>query len=71
MLDLARLESGRVLDLTLEPVDLVALARRVALEHQRAAPYHRIVVETEQETLTGVWDGGRIERVLTNLIGNA
>lgn len=71
LLDLARLESGRVLDLTLEPLDLVALTRRVALEHQRAAPYHRITMETTSEALNGVWDGGRLERVLTNLIGNA
>lgn len=70
LLDLSRLESGRALDLVLEPTDLVALARRVAADHQRVSPRHTIVVEPSAAVI-GVWDATRLERVLSNVVGNA
>src|SRR5262249_47400548 len=40
--DVARLRLGQDLPLDRHPVDLVALARRLAAEHQRAVEQHRI-----------------------------
>lgn len=71
LLDLSRLEGGRGLELTVAETDLVALARRVAREHQRASPRHTIEVDTGAYELRGAWDGARLERVLSNLISNA
>jgi signal transduction histidine kinase len=71
LLDLARLQSGRALELQRGPVDLVALARRTADEHQRTAPGHEIRVETALPSLVGEWDAVRLERVLANLLSNA
>jgi PAS domain S-box-containing protein len=71
LLDLSRLESGRALELALTDCDLVGLAQAVASEHQRASQRHRIVVEAGASSLLGQWDGSRLERVLSNVIGNA
>jgi PAS domain S-box-containing protein len=71
LLDAARIQSGRPLDLDLGPVDLVALARAVAEAHQQTAIRHTIRVEATEPDLIGVWDGRRLERVLDNLLSNA
>jgi PAS domain S-box-containing protein len=71
LLDLARLETGRPLELRRSPVDLVALARRLAEEQQRGTDRHRIRVEAAVPVLVGSWDPERLERVLVNLLSNA
>ncbi|HEY3108770.1 MAG TPA: GAF domain-containing sensor histidine kinase [Chloroflexota bacterium] len=69
--DVANLEVGRPLALKLEAVDLVALARQAVAEYQLATRRHQLRVETELDALVGTWDGGRLDRVLANLLDNA
>jgi signal transduction histidine kinase len=71
LMDLARLQAGRSIQLQLAETDLVALARKVAHEADPTAAGRRIRVETDVPRLAGDWDGPRLERVLTNLVGNA
>ncbi|MBV8086686.1 MAG: PAS domain-containing protein [Chloroflexi bacterium] len=71
LVDLVQLQSGRDLPLDRQPVDLVALARRAAEQHQFSTAEHRIVVTAEVEALVGAWDGRRLDRVLANLLTNA
>jgi signal transduction histidine kinase len=71
LLDLARLQAGRALQLDLRPTDLVALAERVAEEYRQISSQHLIRVEATQPELVGVWDTFRLERVLGNLLSNA
>lgn len=71
LLDLSRLQSGRPLELRRIPTDLVALAQRLVDSHQHLTVRHIIHVEPERPELTGMWDGVRLERVLTNLLTNA
>ncbi|GAC1314886.1 MAG: hypothetical protein NVSMB2_05130 [Chloroflexota bacterium] len=71
LLDLTYVGMGRPLELHLQPTDLVALARRVANENQQLTDDHRITVQTPLETLLGVWDRARLERVVANLVSNA
>ncbi|MCX6023721.1 MAG: ATP-binding protein, partial [Chloroflexi bacterium] len=70
LLDVSRIETGR-LALQLERLDLAALLRR-GLDHQRALrPEARFQAAFGDEPLWGVWDGGRLEQVFTNLLDNA
>jgi signal transduction histidine kinase len=71
LLDVARLQAGRPLQLHLRTTDLVELTRRMAGEWQETAPHHRIRVESALLSLVGTWDQFRLERVLDNLLGNA
>jgi PAS domain S-box-containing protein len=71
LLDLARLRMGRPLELRRRPTDLLALAREVTAEQQRATERHEIRIETELEQLIGQWDPSRVGRVLANLVENA
>jgi PAS domain S-box-containing protein len=71
LLDTARLEAGRPLELRREPTDLVQLAWQAAAEHQRSTTRHRIRVQTTEAKLIGVWDPTRLGRVLDNLVLNA
>jgi signal transduction histidine kinase len=71
LLDLARLEAGRPLDLNWQPTDLVALVRAGVESYQQTTDRHRIVLETDADELIGEWDGPRLERVLDNLLSNA
>jgi signal transduction histidine kinase len=71
LLDVARIEAGRPLDLRREACDLVALARKTADDVQRTTERHTLHVFADQEQLVGSLDSARIERVLANLLTNA
>jgi signal transduction histidine kinase len=71
LIDAARLEIGQSLTLNREPVDLVALARRVLDRHQGASDRHHLSLESEKASIVGAWDAARLERVLDNLVTNA
>ena len=71
LVDTSRLEAGRPIELRREPIDLVALAREVAREHQQTTDRHDVQVESSQAELIGSWDPVRLERVLSNLLNNA
>ncbi len=71
LLDVARLQSGQPLELFPSMMDLVALARQVADEHQQATRRHQIRVLTKETELLGEWDATRLERALANLLENA
>jgi signal transduction histidine kinase len=71
LLDVARLQMGQPLELDRRPADLVAIVRR-ELELRRDAGFQGdIRVECDVESLIGTWDEARLERVVTNLVGNA
>lgn len=70
LLDVTRLQTGR-LQLQRTPTNLISLVKRVAGFLQKATTRHQIEVQTEQTHLVADIDPGRIEQVLTNLIGNA
>jgi signal transduction histidine kinase len=72
LLDVARIEAGRPLELHLEPCDLVALAEKVGADVQRSTDLHTIRAVSQVEgPLIGSFDCVRIERVLQNLLSNA
>ncbi len=71
ILDVARIEHGR-LAVTPVPVDLTALARRVAETFRVSAEKWGIRIETViEDGVSGEADPDRIEQVLFNLLGNA
>ena len=71
LLDLARLQAGQPLPLDRAPTDLMALARRVVADYQRASERHRVRVEAALPALVGTWDVRRLERMFGNLLANA
>lgn len=71
LLDVARIQLGRPLDLDLQSTDLVVLAQQVVAEQQQTTDRHRIRLEGGPGDLVGQWDVTRLERVLDNLLGNA
>lgn len=71
MLDLARLESGRPLDLNYRPTDLVALARGEVEALRSTSASHPIDLIAAAPTLLVECDASRIGRVIANLLSNA
>jgi len=71
LLDYARLQLDRPLDLHRELTDLVELTRRVVALHEGASERHKVTFEPTEASLIGMWDQSRLERVLQNLVGNA
>lgn len=70
LFDLARARLGGGIPLTLLPVDLAAVANKAVSEVQATHPNRAIELRSEGD-VHGQWDGGRLERVFANLIGNA
>jgi PAS domain S-box-containing protein len=71
VLDMARLRTGQPISLRPQPMDLVALVRRLADEYQQTTTQHQIRVDTALSELIGQWDAVRLERVVANLLSNA
>ena len=71
LLDLARLQVGRELELNWRTVDLGAMVHELAASQQAITDRHQIRLEIDQDRLVGEWDATRLERVITNLLSNA
>ncbi len=71
LLDVARIEAGRPLELRRDSGDLVALVQQAVADVQRSTDRHAIRVTTDAERLVASVDGARIERVILNLLTNA
>lgn len=70
LLDLSRLESGRLI-LHRRPTDLVELVRVVAASMAAEAADHHLVLDLEGDDLVAEADADQVERVLVNLLSNA
>lgn len=68
--DLARLQSDQPVEFDRQPTDLVALARGCVGEYAPTTN-HALSLSTTVESLIGLWDGARLERVVGNLLSNA
>lgn len=71
MLDTARLDAGREVEVRCEATDVTALAHRVVAAQQLTAPRHRITLESELNGPTVTLDADKLHQILTNLIVNA
>jgi signal transduction histidine kinase len=69
LLDLSRVEAGR-LELSLDPTDLSQLVRRAVVSVQALTSQHTLTVDAPV-SVDGVWDAGRLEQVMQNLLTNA
>jgi signal transduction histidine kinase len=69
LLDVSRIRGGQ-LSLARLPVDLAALTRGVLDDYGDLLAAAGCQLEARLSPVTGVWDGGRLEQVLTNLLGN-
>jgi signal transduction histidine kinase len=70
LLDVARLESGRI---TIQPAetDLRIVLNRAIDQARALTSTHQIECEPLERPIVGVWDEARLEQVMTNLLSNA
>ena len=69
LLDVSRVDLGR-LDLAFAPIDAADLVRRAVANAAGLSKRHAFVAEVPESSAV-VWDGVRIDQVLTNLLSNA
>jgi signal transduction histidine kinase len=70
MLDASRILHGR-LDVLPTAVDLAALINKTVERRRAFFPDHTMVVVGAESPLVGLWDGGRIDQILRDLVDNA
>jgi signal transduction histidine kinase len=70
LLDISRIETGR-LPLSLSSFDLVKVIQDILELQQYVTKSHRLVLESDCESLLVVADQQRIEQVINNLLSNA
>jgi two-component system sensor histidine kinase/response regulator len=70
LLDMTRARLGGGIPIQRRPADLLAIAKTSVSEAEAAHPARHIELRHEGD-LRGEWDAGRLEQVLSNLIGNA
>src|SRR3989442_3690641 len=70
LLDSSRLSSGQF-TLSCSPCDAVKLVKEVVEQLRPVAPYHRFAIETPETPMIGMWDYGRLQQALGNLLDNA
>ncbi|WP_437507450.1 ATP-binding protein [Sorangium sp. So ce1099] len=70
MLDLTRVRCDGGLPVEPKPVDLRSICRQVVVELELSRPEHTIRLSAQGDG-HGTWDPGRMEQLLSNLIGNA
>ena len=71
LVDFSRIQAGQPLDIQPEPTDVVTLARQVVEEQQETTKRHHITLTVETPSMRSNLDPVKIERVLSNIIGNA
>jgi PAS domain S-box-containing protein len=71
ILDLARLQVGRTLELNWRRMDLVEMIRELVTAEQATTERHVLRMNIAVPVLVGEWDATRLERVITNLLSNA
>lgn len=71
LLDVARVQPGRDLDLTRVPTDLVGLVSQIRDQIQETADRQRLRVVATSAEIVGTWDSARLERMVANLVANA
>ncbi len=71
LLDYARAQTGRLLDLDTEPTDVVALLRQTVDEYQRSTERHTLVLQTAEETIVTMVDPRHLGRAVASLLVNA
>jgi len=71
LLDVAHAQSGRPLELSYRPLDLVALVQQGVRMQQQTSELHRIVMDTAAASVPLEGDRDRLTRVVSNLLSNA
>jgi signal transduction histidine kinase len=70
LLDTSHISTG-TFHLHLQEVDLVKLVKEMVEQLRPVAPYHKLVVVTPRKAIRGLWDAGRLQQALGNLLDNA
>ncbi|MGK3989340.1 sensor histidine kinase [Sorangium sp. So ce136] len=70
MLDMTRVRCHGGLPVEPKPVDLRSICRQAVVEIELAHPEHTICLDAQGDG-HGTWDPGRMEQLMSNLIGNA
>jgi len=71
IVDLSTLDMEEPFRLELSSVDLVPLLNGLVTTARPLHPRHEVELVAELASLTGTWDGPRLERVVANLLENA
>ncbi len=70
LLDSSRLSSGQF-TLACNPCDAVKLVKETVEQLRPIAPYHKFTIDVPDTSIIGIWDYGRLQQALGNLIDNA